>query len=221
MCRSFRRRGICEVLLHGTPERLHHFLAMSGHAYLYSLSQGNEETLLTSRAPPLLDALACGDQDTARAIALHNSKPLDPRREYEEDFLFMQCLVGMVTSSPVGDEERAPRARPVVLARQPQDARSEVVESLHYRNAEQFNTALTQLLDEEHARWLRLQEKGRGLEEDAATEMHVCVEGLALLRLAEQRGLHVLTEYLAVPSLVRVKVPNLPGPEAWKDPARW
>jgi hypothetical protein len=41
-------------------------------------------------------------------------------------------------------------------------------------------------------------------DECALTERYVSVEGLALLRLAERRGLAVQADYLFLPSLARV-----------------
>ncbi|MCY1080160.1 hypothetical protein [Archangium lansingense] len=77
------------------------------------------------------------------------------------------------------------------------------------------------MLQEEGARWRRLQDKGAARDEEAATEAHVCVEGLALAWLAGQRGLRTLSDYPAVPSLARVPSTRRPDAELWKDPMRW
>ncbi|PTL80677.1 immunity 49 family protein [Vitiosangium sp. GDMCC 1.1324] len=177
VCRCFRLRGLCEVLLDGTPERLQRFLAMSGQAYLHFLQRAVPAQRHTSKAAPFFDALASMDLETARQIALTGPAPFNPRREYEEDFLYVVRLMELVVTKTAGDESM--RARHTALTLETDDARWNLVEALQQGDSDRFNDSLARMLHEDSARWRRLQEKGAVHEEDAATEVHGTGPGAA------------------------------------------
>ncbi|MCY1080161.1 hypothetical protein [Archangium lansingense] len=127
VCRCFRRRGLCELLLDGAPNRLHRFLAMSGQTYLHFLQRATPATRHTSKAAPFFDALASMDFDTARYMALAGSAPFNPKREYEEDFLYVLRLMDLVAAR-AGDP--CTRARHAALAAETDDARWNLIEAL-------------------------------------------------------------------------------------------
>ncbi|NVJ16888.1 Imm49 family immunity protein [Myxococcus sp. AM010] len=218
VCGHFRRRGLCELLFEGAPERLHRFLFMSGCAYLHFLERAVPAARHVSKAAPFFDALASMDLQRARRIALASTAPFNPKREYEEDFLYVQRLMGMVAQRT---EPAEVRARHAALCMETDDARWHLVEALLHDDTARLNDALTRMLREEASRWRRLHEEGAVREEEAATEMHVCIEGLALAWLAQQRGLGTLSDYPQVPSLARIVPDERPAAELWMDPMRW
>jgi hypothetical protein len=55
--------------------------------------------------------------------------------------------------------------------------------------------------------------------EDSATESAISCEALALVKLAEMRGIRIQEEYLYIPSLIRSKTP-LGLDVDWRFPLR-
>ncbi|MFP2926520.1 hypothetical protein ACLESO_15125 [Pyxidicoccus sp. 3LG] len=153
---------------------------------------------------PLCDALAAGAESLARDIASVSAPNWLARKEFEDDFYYGQLLcrfaAGEAMTGPATEDllaglilstgdELAPRVR--------------VCQALLARESGAFLDALLDLL-QRYGAWFRartgtLQAKDPGFE----LERSVCVEGLALLRLATLHGLSVDSdaEYPFLPSI--------------------
>jgi hypothetical protein len=78
-----------------------------------------------------------------------------------------------------------------------------ICRALVARQQEDFNTALQALLTEHERRQDAKARAMGGKDEHSETERYVFVEGLALLRLAQRRGLTVQPDSPFLPSLAR------------------
>lgn len=216
-CRNYRIAAIGQLLL-GDPAAFRVGLYKSGRAYLYFLEGAAEAQLLTSRAAPFFDALGTRDMEGAREIARRARRTWAPGVEYEEDFLYVDYLMGrffrdLSDAAAVDLLQRYERA-----LQGTEDVRLEVCRALLAGHGEAFDAAFDRMMAEREARQARLQEKGSLSEEDWATECQVSIEGLALVALAERAGLPVRSNYLFVPSLARDGAPPAEPPEVWMEP---
>src|SRR3569623_1695486 len=103
MCRGARMAGCYALLMDGDARAFSRSLQVSGRAFAHFLPQIPAEQRITSRAAPLLDALACGDRDGAAAIARGLTAPWARDAEYEEDFLFFRFLFALL-GGPAGED---------------------------------------------------------------------------------------------------------------------
>ncbi|HYO56132.1 Imm49 family immunity protein [Archangium sp.] len=160
----------------------------------------------TSHIAPLCDAIASGAEALARDIAALSATTWLWRDEFEDDFHY-GCLLGWLVSS---DGASAPEAESLLdsLIRSSGDdaaPRVRLCRALLKREPRVFDEALRELLE---ARASSFRNKVGSLGARDAhfeTERHVFVEGLALLRLAELRGISVEEEYPLLPGLVRLR----------------
>jgi hypothetical protein len=153
---------------------------------------------------PLCDALAAGADELAHDIVRLSADTPVKGHEFEEDFLYARLLGLMATEDDAVPGRVEPLLDALERVMDGQDfPRLAMCRALLAREQEGFDAALQALL-EERARHFRSQAKSfTPRDEEAETEPFIFVEGLALLRLAERRGLSVRSEYLFLPSLAR------------------
>lgn len=139
--------------------------------------------LCRSRGAPLLDAIAAGRLDLAQRIASLMKAPFVHRMEPEEDFRWFEILgEALVPGTPRPDLLRAFE----VTLEGKFSARFDAAEALLAGDGEAFAEALRTLSRE----WPSETERREQPEGPyfAATEAHICIEAVALARLAAERG---------------------------------
>jgi hypothetical protein len=157
-------------------------------------------TATRCRQGPFWDALATGDVDLARRVAVASVAPFDERYEYEDDHDYGQLFFDLVTSG------FQPSARlPAIVSRietivdgQP-SARLDVCKALLGRDQGALADALQKLVAE-HVELFRA--KGEGLLADPdefATERFISIEGLGIKVAATQMGIAVADEDRLMP----------------------
>ncbi|MCI0640691.1 MAG: immunity 49 family protein [Gemmataceae bacterium] len=216
-CHDFRLRGICSLFLDGVPEQLHNDLQRSGRAFLHFLRSADEAKKITSKAEPFFDAIACKDLDGAAEIAHLSRHTWNKEEEYEDDFLYVHFLIMLFFLKATDDELRSILKRYVEVLEGGEDIRLDICSALLEKNEEQFDAALSALLAERQNRVRERVLKDTILEEEAVTVGRFSIEGLALLNLAEIRGLATGEEYPLVPSVARRGFPKKFDAEAWKQ----
>jgi hypothetical protein len=211
LSRYARAAAIARLLAYADGATFRERLARSGQARLRLLQWAvgarrpfNRFTA-TGHYGPLCDALASGDDALARDIARLSADTLVKGYEFEEDFLYAR-LLGLLAT---GDDALPSRAQPLLeaLERLVEDSdfpRLAMCRALLAREQEGFDSALQALLEERDGQFQAKARAFTSRDEEADTEPFIFVEGLALLRLAERRGLAVQTDYLFLPSLARV-----------------
>ncbi len=200
LCRNYRRRGIVSFFVEGLPRLLHVDLQRSGGAFLNSLKGAADNDKATSK------------------VSAHSRREWNAQEEYEDDFLYVFFL--MQEFFPVERERNVDALieRYTAVVDGAPDARLDVCKAFEEKDEDLFDQALQQLLMQHESYYRNGALKGSVLEEDWATEGQLCVEGLALLRLAEIQGFSIQNDYLGVPSAARQSVHVAYSTDAWKSP---
>lgn len=214
-CRQWRRRGIGRFLTSARPSELWADLARSSSALAAHLTATGGRQVAASKCEPWFDAVAIGDWAGAEVIARGASPVLLPDLEYEEGYLHVRLLQALAA----GRHDKAAFERMLVrqreLAAEGPEARTEIGQALVDHDAGALADALERLLRERAWRYAEARAAEVVTEEEWATEAQVCIEGLALVRLAERLGLPVEPGLRFVPDLLRAAPPPAANPQAW------
>jgi len=155
------------------------------------------------RYEPLLDAIAAADWDRMARIRALSPADYRPGHEYEDDHWYARILHDLASSAP--DEAQLPAMleafEKALGGLTP--ARLEVGRALAARDQAAFDAAIEALLDQHAAQIESDKERGKLEDPVVIAQRQVSVEALAILRLAERRGLTTQTEYRYCPSLAR------------------
>ena len=161
---------------------------------------------------PLLDAIAAGDMQLVGEIDRLSPEDFRPPDEYEDDYCYAQ-LLQRLCREPVPETELEPLLDRFASYLDGEDnPRFSVCRALVERDEEGFAAAFEDFLASFEE---SIQEKiARGQLEDVhvLAQRHLSVEGLAILRLADRRGVPTSREYLYCPSLARLPASH-PCPE--------
>jgi hypothetical protein len=215
-CRNFRIAGIGDLFLTASPRTLHTRLHQSSRAFAHFLSRADDDRKRTSKALPFFDAIAGADVEGAALIALHSRRTWAQGEEYEEDFLFVEFLMQhfFLRASPA--DSKALLTRYAKALQDAEDVRLALCQALLDKDEEAFGQALELFLSQREDHYEKLAEKESVADEARFTEGMLSVEGLALVRLAEARGLTTEEDYLHIPSIARERPPGGLPPDSWR-----
>jgi Immunity protein 49 len=215
---KFRVLAIITLVMQGESDFYCHNLIRSGRsreAYLLRLHQESIEGDhhgCSGRYEALLDSVAAGDLALARHIADLSPGEFREQHEYEDDYCYAQCLHRLIREEPPRDEFRAFFVRWAAYLDGKDTARLRVCKALSDRDQNAFDEAFEALLDEQQAKIEADKERDQLEDPSVVAKRRVFVEGLALLRLADQHGLRTQREYRYCPSLARAPMRNpFPG----------
>jgi hypothetical protein len=217
-CQYFRIKGIGNVLLRGLTESLFPELGKSGRAFLFFLQNRGDDLKATGLSAPFFDAVCANDLACARDIATHSRQTWNPDLEYEDDFLFVWFLMQLFFLNASADDCRQILARH--LGATGQDDNPQYRLSLALLNSEEavFRDGLVAYLQAEKAAYRQLERSGQLEEEVLATEPYLSVPGLALIRLAELRGIRVPERQKGISTVARRPPAIAFAPDAWRRP---
>lgn len=221
---GYRLLAICAMLEDADVDGFAALLAKSGFARLEFLNRAApgqripEKFVCGSKNLGFSSALAAGDLGTAVAIARLSPRGHFEGVEYEDDFLFFHFLHSMVSDPKDEDTLRRILARwEEVLDGGPSSSRA-VCEALLGGDGKDFDAAFEGFVGgrkKDLEIWKESLTYDAGLD---ATEGKIFVEGLAVLRLAEIKGVPTQREYDLVPDLARVPVGTpLPPADSWRS----
>lgn len=203
-CQNFRIAGTGGLLLGAKPESFRWNLHQSGRAYVHFLKGTAPEATLTSKALPFFDAIAAGDFEGAEEIARHSRRTWAQGEEYEEDFLFVDfCMQHFFLGTPPQACERL-LARYETALQGTEDFRLDVCKALLVADSQAFREALGRFLTARSDNFDVLERNESAAPELLATERHLSIEGLALVRLAERKGMETDEDYANIPSIARL-----------------
>lgn len=222
VCRYFRAIGICQLLIRADTDGFFHGLLRSALTWRWYLEGSLREGALgdparkASFVAPFADALVASRPQLAARLAELAPREWRPDYEYEDDYLFARFLFAAARGDPSSEGEL-----PELLQRWErvleggEDLRLQVCEALTTRHSPGFDAAFLALVHEREARFAaRANPEADGVaayDYDFVPNWRIWVEGLALLRLAEERGLELRAEYPTCPSIARSRVSvNLP-----------
>ena len=217
MTTQYRQRGVCSLLLFGTPDRFFINMMQSAGAFLAFLKDCPDDQKVTSQAKPFFDALGAGYASAAREIAANSRDDWNRDLEYEEEFLYAYFLMRMLFL-PGSSEECADLVERLAAKSTPADAaRLQVCRGLQEHDSGEFNAGVVTVLEERNQRVTGLIQRGTVSAEMASWLRHFANEGLALVRLAEMLGLETEPNYLHVPEQLRPATPYTFDPHAWRS----
>lgn len=215
-CQTHRIAGIASLFLEGDAESFLQHLHQSGRAFLEFLTHEPDEQKVTSQAAPFFDAIAALDLVCARDIAQHARSTWNPQEEYEDDFLYVYFLMTQFFLNGTPAEGQTLLDRYDALLAGNDDPRVQLCKAFFTNDAPGFEVAIRAFLEHEKERYRKLIRGEVIAQESVATEAKLNVEGLALLRLAQQRGFPTQKNYLFIPSVVRKAPTKQYDPNAWK-----
>ncbi len=225
---AYRSRGIAELLLRGVVDPLFIGQMQSASAYAHGLPTVTEDEKATAFAAPFWDAVGATYWDAAREIATHSRMTHNPKREHEDDFLYVAFLMQRYFLAPPNDapaeeQEAHGKRQQQRLARWEQvlegelDARLDLCRALAEQDAEAFGDAIIAVGEARREDLSIRRDKGRLRAEELAWLQPIWPEGLALLRLAERQDLSLEgLEVPGVPPVIRVDSPYVYHPDAWR-----
>ncbi|XXX72637.1 Imm49 family immunity protein [Sorangium sp. So ce134] len=206
---KLRALAIMVLLVKADGERFHQNLIRSGAVREAYLQRCRDEGFsghhrVSGRVAPLLDSIAAGDFALARRIAALSPEEFRRGHEYEDDHCYARVIHAWV-ADPARDEGVAPlleRFEAFLEGRA--DPRLDCCRALWTRDQALFDEAFDALLAARMAEAEAAIERGQEEAPGVVSQRYVSIEGLALLRLAEARGLSTRREYPLCPSLARV-----------------
>lgn len=216
-CQNFRIAGIGELLMTGLADEFVLRLHQSGRAYAAWLRHASEQQKRTGQSPPFFDAIAAGDFQGAMDITRLSKRSWTRGVEYEEDFLFVEFLMQRFFLDMPHEAGASLLKRYKSALKGSEDLRLEVCSALLESDSERFNDALARYLSEWKDQQDQLEEEGGVPPELLATAGKLCVEAVALARLAERMGLETEEDYLFVPSVTREAVAITFKADSWMD----
>lgn len=216
LCRNFRIAGIGLLFLTGRPRDFLVHLSHSGRAFAHFLAHAEGQAPRLSRCAPFFDALAAGDFVAAAEIARRSRRTWARNEEYEEDYLFVDFLMRrfFLKASLTQCDDLLTRWERALQGSE--DIRLPLCRALLGKEADAFNEALEQYLDERRDEFDERAE-GTELSDEEKATWQLCVEGLALVRLAEHAGVETEQDYLHIPRAARKHVRGLVfQPDSWR-----
>jgi len=215
---SWRRAlGIRRLLVDADTDGFYHELLRSAHTKRYYLKRCKDKGFadyhtVASRSEPFMDALAAGGLPCAKDLASLSLTHMRQGEEYPEDFAYTRFLLDFVLMG--GKPGKVLETRLAEYGTALGDAsepRLKLCEALLHSDASLFGTAFDALL-RLRAQEVAQQQQRLSLDPVVAAGENVFIEGLALLRLAEEVSIPTREEYPFCPALARLPMQQ-PFPE--------
>lgn len=208
---KFRALAIMQLLTEADTDLFLHNLRRSGRTrehYLTRLAQAgmlDDHHQASGRYRPFLDALAANDIPLARRIAAASPAHFRAGHEYEDDYCYARLLACLIADPP------APKSEIDTLFQQfdawlagDPSPRLALCRALLARDQHAFNDAFEDLLVDFESAVDAARARGQHETDQVVAERQVSIEALAILRVAELRGLTTSSEYRYCPSLARL-----------------
>jgi hypothetical protein len=219
VCRLYRRVATGILLVSGDPRDFYSNLFNSSRAFVDFLARAPKEEKVTSQAESFFDAVACRDEDGARAIASLSPQTINQGKEYEEDFLYVSLLMRQFYLGAAAAD-----LQPLVVeweqyAAEHPDTRLDVCRALLETNEAAFAEAIAAAIDSKLAVWEELRQADLLHPDEASTTCRVSTEVLAWLEFARRSGMRTEPDYRLAPREARQfhRIEFPPG-DAWQRP---
>jgi hypothetical protein len=210
LAEKFRTLAIICLLAKADSDLFYHHLMRAGLIRAKHLERVQRERAFddhhfcSGRYKPLLDAIAAADLNLARRLTELSPREFREGHEYDDDYCYAQAVSRFIAEPARDGEVASFLDRFAAYAENQPNPRLAVSRALAARDQGAFDEAFDDLL---HSHDIGIEEdKTRGqLEEpQIVAQRLVFIEGLAILRLAEHRGLRTEREYRYCPSNARV-----------------
>lgn len=214
---KLRTVAIIQLLVQAESDLFRHNLIRSGvvwEEYLIRCradQRVDDHHCVSGRLEPFFDPVAGGDLALASRIGALLPGEWQRGREYEDDYCYAQILHRWVRVTPPEEEIPAVLDRFEAYLESRPSARLAVCRALAVRDQRAFDEAFDALLEERGAQIEADKVRGQLEEAPIVAQRQVFIEGLAVLRIAQARGLVTRADYVFCPSLARVPM-RMPFP---------
>lgn len=218
--RRYRAAAISVLLADSDREAFFARLKLSGEARLRLLRDKSNATVQGGRfacaglLEPFFDSMAAGADMLARDIATNSPADWNTKHELEDDFHYARFLFEFLKDDGAAGVEGAGHLDKFKAALEGGESpRLQLCRALYDHDPAAFEEAFDDLVEEwqhfHQAKYKRSAWKDWVL----LSERKVCVEGLALLCLAERAGFETRLDYPGIPGIARtgLKDPGLLG----------
>jgi hypothetical protein len=214
---KLRSLAILTLVVKADSDAFCHGLIRSSRARQTYLSRVEQAGLVDDhhrclgRFDPVLDAIAAGAFGEVQRIRALSPRTFRAGHEYEDDHAYARILHDLCEDAPTAEDLSSGLDELEKASADLNSPRFPVCRALVERSQGGFDESFEDLL-RFHASEVA-KEKARGRLEDVQViaERRVSIEGLAILRLAEKRGLATERDYLYCPSLARLPAGPFPG----------
>lgn len=212
VCEKLRAVAIIQLLVDAQSDLFYHNLIRSGVLWNEYLARCRAEQreddhhCVSGRLEPFFDAVAAGDLALAGRIAALVPGEWQRWREYEDDHCYAQVLHRWVLAAPPEDEIDPLLDRFEAYLEGRSSARLAVCRALSARDQSAFDEAFDALLEDRSEQIEAAKVRGQLEEAPVVAQRQVFIEGLAVLRIAQARGLVTRADYRFCPSLARVQI---------------
>lgn len=214
-CHNLRVAGIGKLFLEDEGGPLVWHLHQSGAAFAHYLAETRREPPPSNKLRPFFDAVAAGDFTSAERIARRARRAWAKGLEYEEDFLFVEFLMQHFFLGGSAADGHGLLARYEAALGAAEDARLPICRALLDLDARAFDEGLSLYLESRSIHFEAVASRQSLPPDVLVTERYFSLEGLALLRLAESKGLPVSPDHLHVPSTAREARREPFRPDSW------
>jgi hypothetical protein len=215
LCTHYRRVALCQWLSRLDFDGLFTGLANSGWLYAHWLAGNDDTAKRTSRVDPFFDAVVAGAEPAVMAIFSASRATWHQGREYEDDFCYARVLHHLAIGK---DAEVGPllvRWRAVSGGDEPRFA---VCAGLLAKAPDEVHSAIEAVVEGILEAVRERQSAESGDPDTRVTTDRLSLEGLALLRIARRRGMHITLSHIQIPDpLPTSTAASLPGPDAWRQ----
>lgn len=213
----YRQVGIGEFLMTNDPLPMFKHLQSGIQAYIEFLEHAEEPEKATSKLEVLFDAVCIGDMDAVKRLAHLAPRQVNPRKEYEEDFLYTRILLDVFGLDKTQDDVQPMMDEFEAFHADNTDDRFDLVTALLEKSEPLFQETLEVLIDERVEHYKGDFDLYSGKQEEAAIMSHVSTEVIAWLKLAQRQGIALHGEYAMAPSsaIATVALPPL-APRSWR-----
>ncbi len=213
----FRQRGVCQLLMEGTARPLFIAQQQAASAYLYRLPSIPYDEQVTSLAGVFWDAVGGEYRLPAEAIARGSRSTWNPKREHEENFLYVMFLMKRYAMAANEAEQVDLLDRWEFVIEGQADPQLDLCRALLGRNEKEIVDGIMDLGEARIADMERKIEKG-ALDKDISVWFRpYWNEGLALTRLAQRDGVRVPDSIPRIPDIARSPCPFEYSPDAWRQ----
>ncbi len=211
---KFQALGIMILLGRAETDGFLHNLMRSVQtrvAYLQRMQQeGMDQDFFRAAGhyEPVLAGIAAADYGSVHLLATLSSPAVSPN-EYPDDWCYAQILFRLAAVSPPASADYKPLVDEYRQALDGADCpRLDVACALITQDQDDFDQAFSEFLDEVEDGIDAAIERGQHETPIVFAERAVCIEGLAMLRLAIKHGLTTARNYEYCPSLARLPLRN-------------
>ena len=215
VCTKLRALACYRLLKDGKPNSFYHNLIRSGLVRLRYLERCLSDGALedhfrgSGRFKPLCDAVAAADKVHSLQIAERSPTEFLQGHEYEDDYCYAQLLHGLIAGNKTRATELLARFERYLEGSA--NGRFLVAKALIERTQGGFESGFDELLEDRQREIASDIKRGEIESPQVLMSRRLFIEGLAILRVADEVGLKTQEEYLFCPSIARVPM-TIPFP---------